>query len=649
MREKIITRIEPNVIVIPKLEPIMRRKRVAAYARVSTSSDEQMESIEAQRDYYSKYIASNSQWEFVGIFADEGISGTSSRRRPAFNRMVEDALSGKIDLILTKSLSRFARNTVDTLKTIRALKAKNVEVYFEKEDISTLDSKGEFLITLMSSLAQEESRSISENVAWGKRKRFADGKFSVPYKVFLGYDRGDDGTMVINVEQAEIVRLIYLLFLEGRTLGDITRLLAAAEIKTPSGKDKWSVTVVENILSNEKYYGAALLQKEFTYDFLNKKKKKNCGELPQYYIEDDHAPIVSKAHYDAAQERLTDKQRKRCTRTPFAGKIVCSCCHQIYTRKHWHSTTTKDLVWECPQRFQGKPKCSTPHIYEPQLTEAYRQVFLDLLAANSCVIDYCRATLKSVLSANRYELANEYLKRVALREERTMSHDPAMWLTLVNQVLVRTDRKLFFMFIDGYESVIDIPERIKPTRRKEEKPATDESPICLEESPQEQHDAIMEGESDMEVTTEKKEYRKLSNQDKRSIMELRLKGSSSKGIASQLQLNYAAVKTFIHRHGKDSDYVAKLGICVCCGSPLTQVPGKKPKKFCSDACRRKWWANNQEQLDRTMYVNICAYCGRNFETAKKNQRYCNRTCYAESRKKQTVQPSEIQKFEEDLK
>lgn len=183
MREKVITRIEPNVTIIPKLEPMTRRKRVAAYARVSTASDEQMGSIEAQRDYYSKYIVANAQWDFVDIYADEGISGTSSKRRPAFQQMVEDALAGKIDLILTKSLSRFARNTVDTLKTIRALKEKNVEVYFEKEDISTLDSKGEFLITLMSSLAQEESRSISENVAWGIRKRFADGKFSVPYQL----------------------------------------------------------------------------------------------------------------------------------------------------------------------------------------------------------------------------------------------------------------------------------------------------------------------------------------------------------------------------------------------------------------------------------------------------------------------------------
>ena len=464
MREKVVTRIEPNVTIIPKLEPLVRHKRVAAYVRVSTASDEQMGSIATQRDYYSKYIAGNTQWDFVGIYADEGLSGTTSKRRPAFQQMVEDALAGKIDLILTKSLSRFARNTVDTLKTIRALKEKNVEVYFEKEDISTLDSKGEFLITLMSSLAQEESRSISENVAWGKRKRFADGKFSMPYKHFLGYDRGADGTMVINEEQAEVIRLIYLLYLEGRTLGDITRVLQAAGIKTPTGKEKWAISVIESILRNEKYYGAALLQKKFTYDFLTKKTKKNCGVLPQYYIENDHTPVVSKAHYEAAQERFAIKQRQRCTRTPFAGKLICDSCQQIYSRKSWHSTTTRDPVWECPQRFQGKPKCPTPHIYQQQLTAAYHEAFRDLLDKNSRPIDICIAVLKEILPPERLLSVEEYFSAVAMRDIPEMSYDPAMWLTLVERVLVCADRRLRFVFIDGHETVVDIPARIRPNR-----------------------------------------------------------------------------------------------------------------------------------------------------------------------------------------
>lgn len=566
MREKVITRIGPNVTVIPKLEPMTRRKQVAAYACVSTSSDEQMESIEAQRDYYSKYISANAQWDFVGIYADEGISGTSSKRRPAFNRMVEDALAGNVDLILTKSLSRFARNTVDTLKAIRALKEKGVEVYFEKEDISTLDSKGEFLITLMSSLAQEESRSISENVAWGIRKRFADGKFSIPYKSFLGYDRGNDGTMVINADQAEIVRLIYLLYLEGRTLGDITRVLMGAGIKTPRGKERWSVTVVENILTNEKYYGAALLQKKFTYDFLTKKAKKNCGELPQYYIEDDHAPIVSKAHFDAVQARLTIKERQRCTRTPFAGKLRCSHCHQIYTRKHWYTTTTNDPVWECPQRFQGNPKCPTPHIYEPQLTEAYQRAFMNLLDANPCVVEYCRMVLTESLPAERRECAIEYLTEAILQDWEEMSHDPAMWLTLVEQVTVRPDRKLLFRFIDGYETIIDVPERTRPSHKEILLPEPEETASGEIDISEDKNINIVEGDPEMETTAEKMERHRLSDYEKQMIIALKLKGYGSKRIAGQLGLNYSAVKTFIHRHGNDSTYTAALGLCPCCGS-----------------------------------------------------------------------------------
>ena len=193
------------------------KKRVAAYARVYTDSDEQLSSYEAQVNFYTNHIAGNPDWEFVAVYTDEGITGTNTKKREGFNRMVADALNGKIDLILTKSVSRFARNTVDTLTTIRKLKEKGVEVYFEQQNIYTLDGKGEILITIMSSLAQEESRSISENVTWGKKKSMEDGKVSLAYKNFLGYEKGDNGLPKIVEEQAKIVRLIYRLFLEGKT------------------------------------------------------------------------------------------------------------------------------------------------------------------------------------------------------------------------------------------------------------------------------------------------------------------------------------------------------------------------------------------------------------------------------------------------
>lgn len=235
-----------TVTLIPAVKPKFssqttdtgRKRRVAAYARVSTDSDEQFTSFEAQVDYYTKLIKERQDWLFVDVYTDEGISGTSTKHRAGFNKMIEDALDGKIDLIVTKSISRFARNTIDTLTTVRKLKEKGIEVYFEKENIYTLDSKGELLITIMSSIAQEESRSISENVTWGQRKRFSDGKVSLPYKQFLGYERGDDGLPKVVPEQAKTVRLIYRLFLEGETPTGIARILTEQGIPTPGGKNR---------------------------------------------------------------------------------------------------------------------------------------------------------------------------------------------------------------------------------------------------------------------------------------------------------------------------------------------------------------------------------------------------------------------------
>ena len=272
----------------------VQKRRVAGYARVSTDSDEQFTSYEAQVDYYTRYIQSKPEWDFVRVYTDEGISGTNTKRREGFKEMIADALAGKIDLIVTKSVSRFARNTVDSLVTIRKLKENGVECYFEKEGIYTFDGKGELLITIMSSLAQEESRSISENITWGQRKSFADGKIHLAYKHFLGYKKGEDGRPAIVEEEAVVVRLIYRLFLDGKTQAGICRYLEDLEIPSPSGKAKWSKTTVTSILTNEKYKGDALLQKSFTVDFLQKKTKLNEGEVPQYYVESTRQRIQRK-------------------------------------------------------------------------------------------------------------------------------------------------------------------------------------------------------------------------------------------------------------------------------------------------------------------------------------------------------------------
>ena len=306
----------PNVTVIPATRPlhvtgaaeINAQRRVAGYARVSTDHDEQFSSYEAQVDYYTRYIQSHADWEFVEVYTDEGITGTNTKHREGFKRMVADALAGNIDLIVTKSVSRFARNTVDSLSTIRQLKEHGTEVYFEKENIWTFDSKVELLITIMSSLAQEESRSISENCTWGQRKRFADGKVTVPFGHFLGYDRGPDGNLVLNEKEAVTIRHIYSLFLRGMTPYGIARQLTSEGILSPGGKEKWNAGAVQSILTNEKYKGDALLRKSYTVDFLTKKKKVNEGEIPQYYVEGDHEPIIDPAVFDRVQIEL----EKRC-------------------------------------------------------------------------------------------------------------------------------------------------------------------------------------------------------------------------------------------------------------------------------------------------------------------------------------------------
>ena len=238
------------------------------------------------------------------MYSDEGVTGTSTKKRLGFQQMMQDAIAGKIDLIITKSVSRFARNTVDSLSAIRTLKENGVEVYFEKENIWTFDSKGELLITIMSSLAQEESRSISENTRWGMRKAFQDGKAFVPFKHFLGYDRGPKGELVVNKEQAETVRLIYSLFLDGWTFYAIAAELTRRKIPTPYGKRVWSDCTVKNILSNEKYKGDALLQKRYSKDFLNRKMIPNKGQVPQYYVSQNHEAIIEPTVFEQVQNEL---------------------------------------------------------------------------------------------------------------------------------------------------------------------------------------------------------------------------------------------------------------------------------------------------------------------------------------------------------
>ena len=343
------------------------KRRVAGYARVSTDSDEQQSSYEAQVDYYTNYISSHEDWDFVGIYTDDGISATNTKKRDGFNRMVADALDGKIELIVTKSVSRFARNTVDSLVTVRMLKEKGIEIYFEKENIWTLDAKGELLITIMSSLAQEESRSISENVTWGKRKRFSDGKVSVAYSNFLGYDKGDiDGVLKINEQEAVLVRRIYRMFLDGMTPYGIAKKLTDEGIPSPSGKDKWNSKSISSILTNEKYKGDALLQKHYTVDYLSKKQKVNKGEVQQYYVENAHPAIIEPSVYELVQREIRNRSSDDNNHSGidiFASKIKCGACGEWFGPKVWHSTSKyRRTVYQCNGKYKDGEKCQTPHL-----------------------------------------------------------------------------------------------------------------------------------------------------------------------------------------------------------------------------------------------------------------------------------------------
>ena len=405
--QKRVTKIERTAVALGEnnVRPLARR-RVAAYARVSTDSDEQFTSFEAQVDYYTRQIAANPDWAMVEVYTDEGITGTNTKKRDGFNRMIADALAGKIDLIITKSISRFARNTVDTLTAVRQLKDKGVEVFFEKENIYTMDSKGELLITIMSSLAQEESRSISENVAWGKRAKCEEGRVYLPYKQFLGYEKGPDGQPRIVNDQAETVRLIYKLFLDGLMPSGIAKRLEAMGILSPAGKQRWQPGTVESILTNEKYKGDALLQKTFCVNFLTKEMKRNEGELPQYYVEQSHPAIISPEVFDEVQQELKRHREARYVGRSgcFSSKIICGECGSYYGRKVWHSNDKyRTVIWRCQHKYDNGEPCKTPHVTEDQIKAAFVDEMNRVIANKDQVLADIRVLIATLTDTRELE------------------------------------------------------------------------------------------------------------------------------------------------------------------------------------------------------------------------------------------------------
>lgn len=402
----------PKVTAIPATRPITSgatrqattTRKVAAYARVSTASEEQATSYEAQVDYYTNLIRSRPDWQLAGIYTDEGITGTSTKHREGFKRMVTDALAGRIDLIVTKSVSRFARNTVDSLTTVRRLKEAGVEIFFEKENIWTLDAKGELLITIMSSLAQEESRSISENVRWGMRKRFADGQVFMPYPHFLGYDKGKDGRPQINEEEAKFVRRIYRLFLSGYTPGRIATTLTTEKVPVPNPRGKkWHSATIKSILANEKYRGDALLQKTYISDFLTKKQVKNQGEVAQYYVSGSHEAIIDPQTWELTQYELARRKGQRAP-YPFTMKLECSMCGAWYGSKLWHSNDKyRAVIWQCNNKYKVTHPSPMPHPSSREIEEAFQTALATYIADHREIVAGIEKTLSKIMDTATLE------------------------------------------------------------------------------------------------------------------------------------------------------------------------------------------------------------------------------------------------------
>lgn len=385
-----------------------RRRLVAAYARVSTDSEEQATSYEAQVKYYTEYIQSNPEWDYIQVYADEGISGTSMKKRDNFNRMIADALDGKIDLIVTKTIARFARNTVDTLTTIRKLKEHGVEVYFESQGIYSFDSKCEFVISVMASIAQEESRNISENVTWGKRKRAAEGAVYLPYGQFLGYKKGEDGLPEIDREGAELSLMLCQMYLDGYTYLGIADRLTELGIPTPGGKRVWRTSTVRSILFNEKRRGDALLLKTYTVDYLSHRIRRNRGEVEQYFVENSHPAIFSRelaAMLDMEKERRERIGNSYNGAGVFSSRIVCGDCGGLYGPKVWSSNTKyRRTIWRCNRKYNsGEKVCSTPHLTEEEIIQAFL-VSLKMQAENLGLIrDSVQSVIAGVLDTAKLE------------------------------------------------------------------------------------------------------------------------------------------------------------------------------------------------------------------------------------------------------
>ncbi len=438
--------VHKNISVIPARKHNRNNKdeekqklRVAAYCRVSTDSDEQATSYEAQIDHYTNHIQSHPDWELAGIFADDGSSGTNTKKREEFNRMIEACMAGQIDMVITKSISRFARNTLDCLKYIRQLRDKQIAVFFEKENINSMDSKGEVMLTIMASLAQQESQSLSQNVKLGLQYRYQQGEIQVNCNWFLGYTKDGNKQLVVVPKEGEIVKRIYREYLEGSSMLKIARGLEADGIRNGAGNQKWHTSNINKILRNEKYIGDALLQKTYTVDFLTKKRVKNNGIVPQYYVENSHEAIIPRELYMQVQEELVRRRcvhlskngKKRsfsCTHS-FSNVVICGHCGEVFRRVHWNNRGKKSIVWRCVSRLENTGQfCNARNVLESTIEQAAITAINDTLSRKDTFLTILQENIHKVLRLENdtkltdidkrlEELQAELVKRASTRAD----------------------------------------------------------------------------------------------------------------------------------------------------------------------------------------------------------------------------------------
>lgn len=452
------------IVIPPKPETeraraIQRQLRVAAYCRVSTDDEEQLTSYEAQRNYYTDKIMSNPAWTMAGLFADEGITGTSATKRPEFQRMIRKCRQNKIDMILTKSISRFARNTLDSLRYIRALKELGIAVVFEEQNINTLESDSEMIITMLSAFAQSESETISANVTWGKRQAMREGRTSAFVRDLYGYRKDESGKLIVIPEEAETVRSIFQQYLAGASVRMITDSLEERQIPTISGKTSWSNGVVRNMLKNEKYCGDVLLQKTYRTDCISRKVVKNTGDIPMYLIQNNHEAIIDRETFDAVQ---AETARRAAAKSPsskrastgmgsytskyaLSDRLVCGECGTLFQRCTWKRKTMTRIVWRCISRVDyGSRYChNSPTLDEEPLQRSI------LAAINSSMSPKCEL-IDEVTEALRIELAVKRADRATVED--------------IDRKIKAREQEFQYLF-DSMQDSEDITERAKDFQR----------------------------------------------------------------------------------------------------------------------------------------------------------------------------------------